>query len=195
MTTYLIGEAVTTITTAAELDALPVGSVVRSEEAGGATVAEKNKWSRWDIAGLPISGTLAVTAEDLIANAPFAVLYCPDQPEPVKPTEAPYWCCRNCVAGALQDAYAEWARRVEADGYMPETEYDAMADAVLAPLSVIPGQNPAELAAHDAEVAAKALEDAADAALSDTEGKLLPGVVGASWLRSRAAAIRAEAQR
>ena len=192
MTTYPIGEAMTTITTAAALVALPHLSAVLVDKEGRACQRDTTfSPPRWWVTGT----TVTLDDEDMLGFLPLTVLYRPDQPEPVKPTEAPYWCCRNCVARALQDAYAEWARRVEADGYMPETEYDAMADAVLAPLSVIPGQNPAELAAHDAEVAAKALEDAADAALSDTEGKLLPGVVGASWLRSRAAAIRAEAQR
>lgn len=56
------------------------------------------------------------------------------------------------------------------------------------------GADEAVLAAHDAEVAANALEDAAGAALSETKDKLLPGVVGASWLRSRAAEIRARGQ-
>ena len=56
------------------------------------------------------------------------------------------------------------------------------------------GADEAVLAAHDAEVAANALEDAAGAALSETKDKLLPGVVGALWLRSRAAEIRARGQ-
>lgn len=51
------------------------------------------------------------------------------------------------------------------------------------------------LAAHDAEVAAKALYEAARDARAEKADGLLRGVVGASWLRSRAAAIRAEAQR
>lgn len=49
------------------------------------------------------------------------------------------------------------------------------------------------LAAHDAEVAAKALEDAAD----DYRANLtaMTGPQAREWLRARAAAIRAEAQR
>ena len=71
-----------TITTAAGLDALPVGSVVRANEDGGSTVAEKNRYRLWGIAGVPVSGTLAVKSEHLAVNAPFVVLYRPDcEPE------------------------------------------------------------------------------------------------------------------
>jgi hypothetical protein len=116
----------------------------------------------------------------------------PDQPEPVKPS-------REAVAAAMNAADVRFAtaEHIANAGVGPDpgSWWEAMADAVLALLPAIPGQNPAELAAHDAEVAATALEDAAGAALSETKDKLLPGVVGASWLRARAATIRAEAQR
>ncbi|MBC7939105.1 MAG: hypothetical protein H7Z19_04955 [Chitinophagaceae bacterium] len=73
------------ITSAADLDALPVGSVIRAEEGGGATVAEKNGYGLWDIAGVPATGSSAFVAEHVIVNAPFVVLYRPD----LQPTEPP----------------------------------------------------------------------------------------------------------
>ena len=51
------------------------------------------------------------------------------------------------------------------------------------------------LAAHDAEVAAKALYEAARDARAEKADGLLRGVVEVTWLRARAAAIRAEVQR
>lgn len=51
------------------------------------------------------------------------------------------------------------------------------------------------LAAHDAEVAAKARYEAARDARAEKADGLLRGVVGVTWLRARAAAIRAEVQR
>jgi hypothetical protein len=65
----------------------------------------------------------------------FAALmasYRPDaEPARTEPTEDRYWCCKNCVADALQVAYSAWERRVNADQDVPETEYEAMAEAVI----------------------------------------------------------------
>ena len=44
----------------------------------------------------------------------------------------------------------------------------------------------AALAAHDAQVKAEALREAADAAYTARVGSLLPGIIGIAWLRARA---------
>lgn len=135
-----------------------------------------------------------------------------DQPEPVKPS-------REDVGRVLYGQFtsnraAEWDD-IDDNSDEPRSGYLAAADAVLALLPAIPGQNPAELAAHDAEVAAKALEDAAahvhgfaEDRFDDARGEGFSASFTSPdyqrgrayeqaclWLRARAAAIRAEAQR
>jgi hypothetical protein len=74
------------ITSAAELDALPVGSVIRAEEKHGTTVAEKNGHRLWEVVGLPLVLSVALKSEHLAVNSPFTVLYRPDQPQRVQPS-------------------------------------------------------------------------------------------------------------
>lgn len=113
----------------------------------------------------------------------------PDQPEPVKPS-------REAVRQAIEAAFGPtWDSAVEQG-------LDAAADAVLALIPAIPGQNPAELAAHDAQVAGRALRRAYIELRTELDHFPLHGRhTRAAWAAQRLltyadrAVIRAEAQR
>ena len=137
-----------TITTAAELDALPPLSVVQSRDASGTTVAEKNNRGLWRVVGIDFP--FAAASAELLINAPFTVLYRPDQPQPVK-------LIREDVMGA---ASVECECGAILFGPASLTEFPAdeafrlhLADAVLA---LLPGRTVAE-------VKAEALREAAEA--------------------------------
>ncbi len=151
----------TTITTAAELDALPVGSVVaRLHNDGRGNSVYTLHWDGWYSATEPLRPWVGDASDQCDGRMPdLTVLYRPDQPEPVKPSR--------------------------------------------------------EDVAHDAEVAAKALEDAAahvhgfaEDRFDDARGEGFSASFTSPdyqrgrayeqaclWLRARAATIRAEAQR
>lgn len=138
----------TTITTAAELDALPVGSVVaRLHNDGRGNSVYTLHWDGWYSATEPLRPWVGDASDQCDGRMPdLTVLYRPDQPEPVKPSR--------------------------------------------------------EDVTHDAEVAAKALEDAAahvhGFSASFTSPDYQRGRAyeqACLWLRARAAAIRAETQR
>ena len=123
----------TTITTAAALVALPHLSVVLVDKEGRACQRDTTfSPPRWWVTGT----TVTLDDEDMLGFLPLTVLYRPDQPEPVKPS-------REDVRQAIEAAFGPtWDSAVEQG-------LDAAADAVLALLPAIPGQNPAELAAHE----------------------------------------------
>lgn len=72
------------ITTAAELDALPVGSVIRCDDAEGIglNVAERHAGG-WQYVGSALYFSSAQVASDEMA---FTVLYRPDEPQRVQPS-------------------------------------------------------------------------------------------------------------
>lgn len=110
----------TTITTAAELDALPAGTVIRTRQGDDDPVVyEKDHGYCWWATG----SSSPRLAEDLGTDGdlPATVIYSPET----------YWCCKTCISDALETSFRDWQRRVRADQDVPETEYEAMAQAMV----------------------------------------------------------------
>lgn len=153
------------ITTAAELDALPVGSVVRCDDAEGIglNVCERHE-EGWQYVGSALHFSSAQVASD---ELPFTVLYCPDAPARTEPTEEPQ---RVAPSEDVRQIIAALASRL---GHV-ETHWVPDDRATPMPTAEVLREFDAALTAHDAEVRAQALrltlaQDAAEASLQLAE--------------------------
>ncbi len=178
------------ITTAEELDALPIRSIAIDED-GDAYQKYSDGWRAAFCDPDPEE------AFDLPER--LALVHRPGQPAPSLPPtmeqiEDLLVRCRSSVSGELVIPTAaihihalyptcqpsrDAARRAifsKAPDYWDEIDIGTAADAVLA---LLPGRS-------EAEVKAEALREAADAADREKVDSLLPGVIGLSWLRDRA---------
>lgn len=121
------------ITTAAELDALPVTSTVIWRH-------NSRMWQKWETIGGPawFSGKQLVRSSEFIAKHPADVLYRPDQQPTVQPTV-------EQIADAI---HAAWDLDTPDDDEPCYCDLDAINDAARAVLALIPGRTEAEVRAE-----------------------------------------------